>query len=199
MSAPKARSLTAQPYAMLSAFATPITRPRLPFSISPTREFGSQTVGSGSTALCGAVEDGGFALASFLPVRSGPARRRTRSPGTPMRGGLTGSPECARSHSCHAGHHEPWLSGASASQRSGSAAVRRFRARQELIVAARMARRAHDAGVVAAAREHEGDLGARQVVQLVDGAPGRDVVGHRADKKTGTLMSASDTSRPPTR
>src|SRR5262245_53523487 len=58
MSAPNARSLTAQPYAMLSALATPITRPRRPFSISPTREFGSQTVGSGSTALSGEARMG---------------------------------------------------------------------------------------------------------------------------------------------
>ena len=33
---------------MLSAFATPTTSPRFPLSMSPTREFGSHTLGSGS-------------------------------------------------------------------------------------------------------------------------------------------------------
>ena len=44
-----------------------------------------------------------------------------------------------------------------------------------------MTRLADDAGVVAAARQHEGDVGVGEVVDLVDRAPRRDVVALGAD------------------
>ncbi len=55
--------------------------------------------------------------------------------------------------------------------------------RCDLMVAAGMARRAHDAGVMAAVRQHEGHVGVGQQVDLVDRAPGRDVVGKRAHRE----------------
>jgi hypothetical protein len=52
----------------------------------------------------------------------------------------------------------------------------------------RVYRATHDPGVVATAREQERYLGrARQVVHLVDGLPGGDMVSLRADGEEGYL------------
>lgn len=55
------------------------------------------------------------------------------------------------------------------------------RALQQLEAAVRVSRFADDAGVVAAAGQHEGEVGDREVVQFADRMPRRDMVGLRTD------------------
>ena len=54
---------------------------------------------------------------------------------------------------------------------------------RDLVMTTWVSRRTDDAGIVPTIGEHEGDVGVGQRLDLVDGLPGRNVIGQRADRK----------------
>ena len=119
--------------------------------------------------------------------------------GAPAPGGATRSASLLdSSHAAQAGHHEPSPGSRAGEPGVGIDVAVSVLARRHDVATPAMARLRHDARIVPASGKQEGQLVVGEELNLVDRAPGGDVVGLGADHEHRRSMSLSAITLPST-